>query len=483
MIQPPEGSPTRRRLVPLSSSWKNVSLIVLASALALFVSLNVLTLLGFQSDNDEMSLSSSSSLVLVNMNHLLFLSSPPQHQPPSPTNGLIPGHRNSSHPPPPQQQQQQQQSYINLQQQQQRQQQQRQEQQQHPSPPQQPPTPRTTIIREFERQDGVVIVTKLHGPNDVAELEQSLCLLHYAYNHRVLYDIVVFSTLVVNDHWLYRLRQLVAPAQVTVVWDNRGLHEEIAALSPQRRRKFLERCQQSTNTTLERLTWHSYCTNQTWQPTRLSYNWQAEFRAWHIWTHPALSSYRTMLWIDTDSFCTKVWHRDPVAFFRQHNLTILFDHVIINHAVGPEVQRRIVKAFNTTLCDVALGNGQLQSEVGGPCPHPHIPVIHGFFHVTNLDFYRTPLVQTFLHHWIGDCFLCREYDDQDAVTIPVAILAPHQAWDLRFHGLNLSIFHNYVMDGRPDEPLGGFRMYWNNTIVAHNTFPEAYGKCPITRPG
>jgi hypothetical protein len=38
-------------------------------------------------------------------------------------------------------------------------------------------------IKEFERQEGVVIVTKLHGPHQLLLLEQSLCLLHFALRH------------------------------------------------------------------------------------------------------------------------------------------------------------------------------------------------------------------------------------------------------------------------------------------------------------
>lgn len=45
----------------------------------------------------------------------------------------------------------------------------------------------------FKRYDNVVIATKIHGPHQWEILEQSFCLLHHAYNHKVLYDIVVFT--------------------------------------------------------------------------------------------------------------------------------------------------------------------------------------------------------------------------------------------------------------------------------------------------
>ena len=47
---------------------------------------------------------------------------------------------------------------------------------------------------------------------------------------------------------------------------NRGLQEEIAALSPIRHEKFLERCQESSP---ENITWWTVCNH------RLAYNWQA----------------------------------------------------------------------------------------------------------------------------------------------------------------------------------------------------------------
>ena len=121
-------------------------------------------------------------------------------------------------------------------------------------------------IVEFERQLGVAIVTKIHGPHQLLLLEQSLCLLHHAYNNRPLYDIVVFTAEPLSEEQISTTRNLVAPAKLTVVVDNRGFQNEIAALSPVRRQKFLEAC---NVTSPANLTWWSMC------PGRLAYNWQA----------------------------------------------------------------------------------------------------------------------------------------------------------------------------------------------------------------
>ena len=328
---------------------------------------------------------------------------------------------------------------------------------------------------EFERHDGVVIATKLHGMHQLHLLEQSLCLLHHAYNNRVLYDIVVFTTEPLTPKAVESVQSLVAPAKLTVVVDNRGLQHEIAALSPIRRAKFLERC---NVTTPHNLTWWSNC------PGRIAYNWQAEFRAWHIWRHSALASYQTMLWMDTDGFCTQVWDRDPVAVFLQYNLTILFDNFPQGRAKGREVQRRIYNSFQQSLCRVRVRNGTLVSHLGASledCPDARIPLIHGFFHITNLDFYRSPTVQHFAQTWIGDCFLCREYDDQGGVTIPAAMLTPHLAWDMRSQNMSLQVFHNYKLDGKDQAVPSGFRKYW--PLYGPTQFSEAYGKCPVTAGG
>ena len=171
-------------------------------------------------------------------------------------------------------------------------------------------TPPKAEIVDFERQPGAAIVTKIHGPHQFHLLEQSLCLLHYAYNARVRYDIVVFVTDPLSAEEMGIIRNVTHPARVSFPPDNRGsLQAEIAALSPVRRDALLARCRAGPDgiTHVENITWWSNC------PDRLAYNWQAEFRGWRLWHHAALRSYRYMLWLDADVFATKVWAQDPVA--------------------------------------------------------------------------------------------------------------------------------------------------------------------------
>jgi hypothetical protein len=338
----------------------------------------------------------------------------------------------------------------------------------------------TNNIVEFERQDGVVIVTKIHGPHQLNLLEQSLCLLHYAYNNRVNYDIVVFYSEPMDENNLVNLREKVAPAKLTFVVDNDGLQNEINKLSPIRRENFLSRC---NVTSPEELTWWSVC-RENKGGGRINYNWQAEFRSWHIWRHPALASYQYMLWLDTDSFCTKVWDHDPIAIAMQNNLAIFFGNFPQGKGRGDELQDRIRRAFNDTLCWAGLSDGHLYAKKGSqgkPCPSTVVPLVHGFFHITNLDFYRSDPVNHWSETLIGDCFLCRRFDDQMAVTVAPAMLAPDRAWDMYSHGVRLNIAHNFAMDGKNNNRTGGFKVYWKKN--AETRFPEAWGKCEITAGG
>jgi hypothetical protein len=227
---------------------------------------------------------------------------------------------------------------------------------------------------EFKHHKGVVIATKIHGPHQWGLLQQSLCLLHFAYNKRVKYDIVVFSSEPIPAGMLQSIKSLLAPAKVTVALDNRGLKEEIAALSPSRYKSFLNKCRDhillnsmeintdsetgidiGTDTKvllddqsiLQNLTWYSDCGDG-----RLAYNWQAEFRSRHIWHHPALAKYKWMMWMDTDSFCTKPWQRDPVALAIRNDLAIFFDNY---HGGGSRnLARAIAKGFHVSLCQSRL---------------------------------------------------------------------------------------------------------------------------------
>jgi hypothetical protein len=213
---------------------------------------------------------------------------------------------------------------------------------------------------------------------------------------------------------------------------------------------------------------------------RLAYNWQAEFRSLHLWHHPALKEYKTMMWVDADAFCTKPWEQDPIEYFVKNDGVIMYDHFPQAQS-NMKIQPRIAEAFNHTLCDIKISDeGNFAVKLGKPgyCLHRGVPNIHGFFHITNLDWYRQPVISNGLRTLWGDCFMCRFPDDQLAVTAPAAIFAPEKSWDMRSKGIKLDIFHNGFMDGQPEERAGGFLKYWPD--VAKFNLPSADGICPIT---
>ena len=361
-----------------------------------------------------------------------------------------------------------------------------------------------THYEEFVKHDGVVIVTKLHGMPHIKLLEQSICLLHFAYNYRLKYDIVVFTTEPLEDSNVTKMRELMGGGvKLTVVQDNRGFQEEVAALSPIRREKFLKRCKVNSSETLD---WWSMC------PDRLAYNWQAEFRSLHIWRHPALAPYKYMLWMDTDGFPTHVWPRDPVAVFLQRKLYIMFANFPQGRARHGDANRRIFDGTGKQLCKLTRGDdGVFRSELSstrGSCKHFMLPMIHGFFHITDLDFYRSEKVHKVLETWIGDCFCCRYFDvsvlqshhsdqfkkyaslilllfsffvskDQAAVTIPPAVFGPERMMLMRDAGVYLDVFHNGEIYGEKNVRHGGYLRWWRR--FGAKNFSEAHeGKCPIT---
>eukprot|EP00934_Nitzschia_sp_Nitz4_P002912 Nitzschia sp. Nitz4//scaffold93_size78505//17305//18585//NITZ4_005415-RA/size78505-processed-gene-0.84-mRNA-1//1//CDS//3329560273//2902//frame0 len=329
---------------------------------------------------------------------------------------------------------------------------------------------------QYQYQPGVVIVSKIHGSDYVPMLQQSLCLLHQAYNRHLLYDIVVFTTEPIPMSTIETLTQTVHPARLSVVQDNQGLQTEIANLSEERRSNFLQSCNVSDPANL---TWWSKC------PDRLAYNWQAEFRSLHIWTHPALQAYRWMMWLDADAFCSQVWKRDPIAIAVTNNLTLFYGNFPQGFTAGKEIQSRIEQSFGRgPLCQLEVASdGRFSRTVGPACgnsPGLGFSLVHGYFHISNLDFFRSDIVQQWMRNLIGNGFLQRKFDDQVAVTVPTAILTPSHAWLMRSVGVDLLIHHNGKLDGK--WKAGGFKRRWNNK-GGKELFPQAVNVCDIVSGG
>ena len=332
--------------------------------------------------------------------------------------------------------------------------------------------------QDFDPQAPAVIVTKIQGDSTFGALNQMLCLLKYAYNYRVNYDIVVFSADPLSEENLATLRATIAPANLNFVVDNPGLQVMVDALPEDRRKHLLQRCGNARHSS--DLVWQTRCNETTSAGSTvmpIAYNWQAEFRALHIWKHPALAKYKYMLWMDTDAFCTRVWRQDPIAMMRRNDLVILFDNFPAGRANGIEFVNKTMEAFGHRVCEIAMKDGKLYAVTGYCKRAKFLRQVHGFFHVTDLDFYRSDPVTNWLKIMIGDTKFSRMYDDQIGVTMPAAFYAGNRSWDMRHHGLHMSVMHNFVMDGNDDERTGSYFRFWEHD--AEETFPEAYGQCKI----
>ena len=76
---------------------------------------------------------------------------------------------------------------------------------------------------------------------------------------------------------------------------------------------------------------------------------------------------------------------------------------------------------------------------------------------------------------IGDGKFGRVWDDQLAITVPPAMLAPDRAMDMERAGINLDVMHNGKMMGKRNWKGGAYIKFWNTEGV--EKFPEARESC------
>jgi hypothetical protein len=187
-----------------------------------------------------------------------------------------------------------------------------------------------------------------------------------------------------------------------------------------------------------------------------------------------------MLWYDSDAMATRVWEQDPVAVMIRNDLAMFFDHFPQGETKGQEVQDKIKHAYNDTLCSLRMKKGHLVKG-GGNCDA--VPQIRGFFHITNLDFYRSPENLRWYDILIGDNKFSRKWDDQLAVTVPAAMRAANRSWEMGANGVKLDVWHNGELDGKRRWKGGGYLKWWKKE--AQESFPEGFGSCKslVTNPG
>jgi len=298
-------------------------------------------------------------------------------------------------------------------------------------------------IVDFERQEGVVFATKIHGlDSQFVQMIQCICLFTQAYNRKVNYDIIIFSTLPISEEWQKQIREVAGQAKVIVVVDEKTLEQQLRELSEEQLQALIQRCDGVES--IDQFEWGHRCHDMSsWMP--LAYTWMSEFRSKQIWRQEVLSNYQYMLWMDSDAFCTKEWKQDPVAFMIRNDLVMLYANFpkgALRHEL-PEIHQIIRDVYGKSLCGVTMDKeGKTFSNTvvedwnenvdqNKICREKRILMIHGFMHVTNLDFYRKDVNTKFYDQYIGDGKFRRTRDDQGAVTIPAAVLAPERTWSMR----------------------------------------------------
>jgi hypothetical protein len=332
-------------------------------------------------------------------------------------------------------------------------------------------------VKDFEKQPGVVVATKVHGPEYFNQLKQMYCLFSAAYNWKMQYDIILFHTEPIPEQEKQELIDVVSPANISFYVDGPSIQEQVKDLNVNQTAYLTERCH--VNSTDE-LTWRSRCFEKGGGEMPLAYTWQCEFRSKHIWQHPGLKPYKYMLWLDSDAMCGKAWQQDPIATMIRNDLVLMFANFPQGQARGAAIQDRIQRSFNKTLCDIVLVDGHFEPQYGDCWRNTSIGGVHGFMHLTNLDFFRSPPVKRWTDILIGDGKFSRKFDDQIAVAVPPAILAPNRSWDMWQNGINLTVIHNGFIDGKLKWRGGFFKNYWRRQ---GKTFPEAFDKCVINDGG
>lgn len=209
--------------------------------------------------------------------------------------------------------------------------------------------------RPFKKYDGVVFVTKLlrDGPQDLKDVMTMLCYLQHAYNDKMNYDIIIFTTMPWKEENIKRVQDIVGPeTKLTVAIEGPSLEEQLAAMTKEERDFLYDRCHFKNETHREPLTWDHYCEEkgEGANLNSLGYSWQAEFRAYHIWTHPALKPYKYMFWIDTDSRLAITWDKDPFEMMIENDLIMLFAGYPCGKIQTQAVRRKISGAYGKDLC-------------------------------------------------------------------------------------------------------------------------------------
>ncbi len=337
----------------------------------------------------------------------------------------------------------------------------------------------STQKSKFKRYEKVAIVTKIHSPKDVYRLKKMLCLLDVAYNQYVNYDIIVFTTKPWTKNHIKELQNVIPNTKIEVVIDGPSstgnIDDYIVNMTQDEISNLEERCGTP-------LGWSNLCVEQGPEYTvksSMAYNWQSEFRAYHIFKHPALRPFKYMFWMDSDALCTQEWTIDTMKIMVDNDLTIFFANFPAGKTEEQLLRTNIEKVYNQSICHAILNKqGFLWArKCNDENSKIHIQHIHGFHHITNLDVYRKEEHLKFLHSITeGNYKFSRLWDDQLAVTVPAIMDTPGKAWDYWRHNVTTNIFHHGDLDGKGNgKNIKDFKKFLDNQ--GSNKWEEGTRRC------
>lgn len=283
----------------------------------------------------------------------------------------------------------------------------------------------TTNTTDFQRYDGVVIVTKVLT-SSVTAVGSWLCYLSHAYNDKMKYDVVVFTSDPWTDEEISEIQKIGAPAKVTVAVEGPSLAEQIANMTKEEVSFLRTRCGVKSDN--ETLTWYHYCTEKGREnkQTNLGYAWQAEFRSYHIWNHPAIQKYKYMMWLDTDAYATEEWKVDPMKAMVENDLAVLYSGFPYGKLFNDlNLRDKLMHSYGSSICWVQpkqeAGRKGDVLQMRSCTDSSNVRMIAGSHHITNLEVFRKDVHQQFLKNFTGDYRFSRKYDDQVSFVLNQSI--------------------------------------------------------------
>lgn len=141
-----------------------------------------------------------------------------------------------------------------------------------------PPVVLRPEVKDFERQPGVVVVTKIHDDLYMPLLVQQYCLFTAAYNHKMQYDLILFSTEPIGQEHRKELAEAVYPANLTIYIDEKTIADHVSELDENQTAYLLRRCK--VNSTDE-LTWRTRCWEHGGGEMPIAYTWVRKKRRFY----------------------------------------------------------------------------------------------------------------------------------------------------------------------------------------------------------